>query len=306
MNKRAAITGVTGAVGMALLEKCIREGYEVLAICRRGSTRNSRIPSSPGIIVLETDLSELDLVILPDDKPCETFYHLAWDGATGAGRDDEELQTKNIARTVAALKAAKRVGCRRFVALGTVYEKLVPQVLLASEHRKADFYLLSKQSAHYMCLKLARKLDIEFVWATIFQPIGRYIKKEQVMTYAINGLLKGEPPEFGPAMEPYDITAVEDIAYGLRLLGEKTLTKQEYYIGSGSPMLMKEYLQRTKEVLGVDTELKIGCRPDDGLRFMFDWYDISAIKKDTGYSTRMGFDQAVLNVAEWVRSGEMI
>ena len=157
-----------------------------------------------------------------------------------------------------------------------------------------------------MCLKLARKLDIEFVWATIFQPIGRYIKKEQVMTYAINGLLKGEPPEFGPAMEPYDITAVEDIAYGLRLLGEKTLTKQEYYIGSGSPMLMKEYLQRTKEVLGVDTELKIGCRPDDGLRFMFDWYDISAIKKDTGYSTRMGFDQAVLNVAEWVRSGEMI
>ena len=66
-------------------------------------------------------------------------------------------------------------------------------------------------------------------------------------------------------------------------------------------MLMKEYLQRTKEVLGVDTELKIGCRPDDGLRFMFDWYDISEIEKDTGYSARMGFDQAGLYVALWVR-----
>ena len=90
-----------------------------------------------------------------------------------------------------------------------------------------------------MCKKLADKLDIQFVWATIFQPIGRYIKKEQVMTYAVSGLLNGEPPEFGPAMEPYDITAVEDIAQGLRLLGECDLSRQDYYIGSGCPILMK-------------------------------------------------------------------
>lgn len=298
--KSAIVTGATGFIGTHLSEELKRNNISVMGLSRHDSPNTGRLKKDIDIVWCGMD--GYDSFSGPS---ADTFYHLAWDGATGVGRDDEELQVKNIAWTVAALKAAKRAGCRRFVALGTVYEKLVPQVLLASEHRKADFYLLSKQSAHYMCLKLARKLDIEFVWATIFQPIGRYIKKEQVMTYAINGLLKGEPPEFGPAMEPYDITAVEDIAYGLRLLGEKTLTKQEYYIGSGSPMLMKEYLQRTKEVLGVDTELKIGCRPDDGLRFMFDWYDISAIKKDTGYSTRMGFDQAVLNVAEWVRSGEM-
>ena len=299
--KSAIVTGVTGFIGTHLSEELKRNNISVTGLSRHDSLNTGRLKKDIDIVWCGMDGYDSF-----SGLPADTFYHLAWDGATGVGRDDEELQVKNIAWTVAALKAAKRAGCRRFVALGTVYEKLVPQVLLASEHRKADFYLLAKQSAHYMCLKLARKLDIEFVWATIFQPIGRYIKKEQVMTYTINGLLKGEPPEFGPAMEPYDITAVEDIAYGLRLLGEKTLTRQEYYIGSGSPMLMKEYLQRTKEVLGVDTELKIGCRPDDGLRFMFDWYDISEIEKDTGYSARMGFDQAVLNVAEWVRSGEMI
>lgn len=124
------------------------------------------------------------------------------------------------------------------------------------------------------------------------------------MSYAINGLLKGEAPEFGPAMEPYDITEVEDIAYGLRLLGECSLSKQEYYIGSGSPMLMKDYLIQTKKVLQSDTELAIGARPDDGLRFSFDWYDISTLVKDTGYSVRTGFDKAVLNVADWIKSGE--
>ena len=195
--KSAIVTGVTGFIGTHLSEELKRNNISVTGLSRHDSPNTGRLKKDIDIVWCGMD--GYDSFSGP---PADTFYHLAWDGATGVGRDNEELQVKNIAWTVAALKAAKRAGCRRFVALGTVYEKLVPQVLLASEHRKADFYLLSKQSAHYMCLKLARKLDIEFVWATIFQPIGRYIKKEQVMTYTINGLLKGEPPEFGPAMEP--------------------------------------------------------------------------------------------------------
>lgn len=122
MKKRAAITGVTGAVGMALLEKCTREGYEVLAICRRGSKRNSRIPAGSGIIVLETDLSELDTVVLPDDKPCETFYHLAWSGTFEEDRNDLPMQVHNIEGTLGAVRLAKRLGCRTFVGAGSQAE----------------------------------------------------------------------------------------------------------------------------------------------------------------------------------------
>lgn len=298
--KSAIVTGATGFIGTHLCSELLKNDIKVTGLARKDSRNMKRLQD---VNLVWCGMDEYDSF---DGEKADTFYHLAWEGATGTGRDDEELQIKNTARTIKALKAAKRLGCRRFVALGTVYEKLVPQILTDPQHRKPDFYLLSKQSAHYICMKLAEKLDIEFVWATIFQPIGRYIKKEQVMTYAITGLLSGEPPEFGPAMEPCDITAVEDIAYGLRLLGNCELTKKEYYIGSGSPMIMKEYLKRAREVLGVDTELKIGVRPDDGLRFSFDWFDISQIKKDTGYSVRVGFEQAVVNVAEWIRSGELV
>ena len=270
-------------------------------LARKESSYTQRIPDS--VKIHWCGMDDYDSYF---GNASDTFYHLAWEGATGVGRDDELLQAKNISRTASALKAAKRIGCRRFVALGTVYENLVDQILSEDVHRKADFYLLSKKCSHEICLKLAQKLDIEFVWATIFQPIGRYIKREQVMTYTVMNLLKGIPPEFGPAKEPYDITAVENIAMGLRLLGECSLSRNEYYIGSGSPMIMEDYLKRTKDVLGVDTELLIGAREDDGLRFSFDWYDISPLMKDTGYKTRIGFEQAVLNVADWVRSGEMI
>ena len=298
--KSAIVTGATGFIGTHLCSELLKNNIKVTGLARKDSGKIKRLQD---VNLVWCGMDDYDSF---EGEKADTFYHLAWEGATGIGRDDEELQVKNITRTMKALKAAKRSGCRRFVALGTVYENLVPQILMESRHRKPDFYLLSKQSSHHICTKLAEKLGIEFVWACIFQPIGRYIKKEQVMTYAIASLLSGDPPEFGPAMEPYDITAVEDIAYGLRLLGECRLTRKEYYIGSDSPMLMKEYLKRARKVLGVDTELKIGARADDGLRFSYDWYDISPIKKDTGYSIHVGFEQAVVNVAEWVKSGGLI
>lgn len=295
------VTGATGFIGTHFCEELQKNHIKVIGLARKDSANVARIQNLEIISCSMDDYDKLSGI------SADTFYHLAWEGATGSGRDDEELQAKNISRTIKALKAAKRLGCKRFVALGTIYENLVPQILSDRNHRKPDFYLLSKQSTHYMCLQLAKKLDIEFVWATIFQPIGRYIKKEQVMTYTVAGLLKGEPPEFGPAEEPYDITAVEDIAYGLRLLGEcGRLSRQEYYIGSGNPMYMKEYLNKTKEILNVNTTLKIGARPDDGLRFSFDWYDISPMRDEMGYSVRTGFEKGVLNVADWVKSGEML
>lgn len=299
LMKSAIVTGASGFIGTHLCRELQENNIRVTALVRHGGTNFKRLGEA--VDVVECGMDEYESLA---DVKADVFFHLAWEGATGLGRDDELLQIKNVYRTVSALHAAKRAGCKRFVALGTVYEKLVPQIMREEQHRKADFYLLAKQSAHFMCRKLAGKLGIEFVWATVFQPIGRYIKKEQVMSYAISGLLNGVAPEFGPAMEPYDITAVEDIAYGLRLLGESALSKQQYYIGSGSPMLMKEYLMQAKRVLSSDTALKIGARPDDGLRFSFDWYDISTLERDTGYTVRVGFEQAVLNVAEWIKSGE--
>lgn len=297
--KSAIISGASGFIGTHLCRELINNNVDVIGLARRDGINICRLPQEVQIEWIGMDDYEKY-----DGRGADVFFHLAWEGATGTGRADENLQAKNVSRTINAMKAAKRVGCKRFVALGTVYENLVPQILNENEHRKVDFYLLSKQSTHYMCLQLAKKLDMEFVWATIFQPIGRYIKKEQVMTYAISGMINGEPPEFGPAMEPYNITAVENVAYGLRLLGECPLSKNEYFIGSGKSMIMKDYLFLAREILGVNTKLKIGARPDDGLRFSFDWYSIDDIVKDTGYSERISYEKAVQNVAEWIKEDE--
>lgn len=51
--KKAIITGPTGSIGIALIDKLISEDIEVVAVCRPGSKRISRIPQSDKVQITE-------------------------------------------------------------------------------------------------------------------------------------------------------------------------------------------------------------------------------------------------------------
>ena len=127
--KRAVVTGPTGAVGRALLDRLLSEGVEVLAICRPGSLRSADIPKHPLLTKAAAGLEDYaalaegtGTVGAPWDEPWETFYHLAWEGTTGQERNDTSLQLSNAARTLDAVRLAKRLGCTAFVGAGSQAE----------------------------------------------------------------------------------------------------------------------------------------------------------------------------------------
>ena len=67
--KKAIITGVTGTIGMALLQELTDQGIEVLAICREGSGRNAQIPHDPKIKCIECSMDRLENITAE-----EAFY----------------------------------------------------------------------------------------------------------------------------------------------------------------------------------------------------------------------------------------
>lgn len=287
--KTAIVTGATGFVGIHLITELLANDVDVVALCRRESSNISRLPANVKVVYDITALRRADV-----------FYHLAWNGASWPGRADAMLQARNTEMTLNLLTVAQGLCCGKFVALGTVYEQFAQRVRDIGRTSGSDFYLLSKDYAHTTAKRLAFELKMDFVWCTVCHPIGRYIKPEQLMAYVIKGLVCGEKTELGPAATPYDIIAVEDLAFGLYLLGEEAVCG-DYFVGSGKPRLLREYLEEAQRVLGVQTKLGIGERPDDGLRFDESWFDITKIATDTGYLPRMDFAQAVKNVADWVK-----
>lgn len=296
--KQAIITGGTGFIGRHLVDCLLHHGVQVCIITRQREKEIAR----DGLTCVSCDLLNIDaLEHIPNIGQDTVFYHLAWNSVDAATRQNALLQTENIKYSLNAVLAANKLSIPKFIGMGTVYERLLPLVRDSATPVFSDYYIMIKNTTHYLCRNLARRSNIDFTWATTFHPLGKYIKPSQLIAYVIKGLIDNNPPLLGPATEPFDMIAAEDIANALFLLGEKDTPGDEYYIGSGKPMLLCEYLELAREVLQVNTELRFGARPDDGLRFDFSWFDISPLVRDTGYTPTREFQESVKRTAEYLR-----
>jgi nucleoside-diphosphate-sugar epimerase len=295
--KKTIISGATGFLGFHLSAALIKQGIDVFALTRRGTANAARLPK--GVTVIPCDMDEYEKLpeLLNGTQP-DIFYHLAWEGATGPGRADAELQTLNVQRTLSALIAAKASGCKKFIAAGTVYENFYEQMVSAPVFRNASFYIMAKRFARDMARQLALKAGIDFVWCTFCHPVGRYMKPEQLFAYAVKSLMEGNSPAFGPAEDFFDVIDAEDLAYGLYLAGEKNVSQSEYFIGSGEARPLKEYLAALPQILGVNTDVRIGQKPDDGMRFDPRWFDGEKFEKDTGFKAKVSFEEAIRRLKE--------
>lgn len=72
--KKIAITGPTGAIGIALINECITQGIEVYALCRKNSKRVNNIPDSELVHIVECDLSDIKRLSIDNEmKECDAF-----------------------------------------------------------------------------------------------------------------------------------------------------------------------------------------------------------------------------------------
>ena len=136
---KAVITGATGFIGTALCEEMLKNGHEVTAVIRPGSEKRKKLCFSAA---LNTHLEVVEAA-LEDFKglgdqigKADVFYHLAWNGTSGAAREDFDIQQANIGYMANAVRAAVKCGCRKFVGAGSQAEYGVVHGI-AREDRKS-------------------------------------------------------------------------------------------------------------------------------------------------------------------------
>ncbi|MBR3537893.1 MAG: NAD(P)-dependent oxidoreductase [Eubacterium sp.] len=126
--KRVVITGATGAIGRALIDECIKNEYEVLAVVHRSSGRVEELTELDHCQVLHLDLAEYGNAVEEmkgQGFPIEgysMFFHLAWAASFGADRNDLTLQLSNVQAAVDAVSFAHQIGCSTFVGAGSQAE----------------------------------------------------------------------------------------------------------------------------------------------------------------------------------------
>ncbi len=304
--KRVILSGATGALGMALIQKCMEEQTEVLVLCRKNSHRSYQIPNNPFVKKIYADLADFASLQNTTGKKWDVFYHLAWEGTTGESRNDTALQMKNAASTLDAVYLAQRFGCTAFLGAGSQaeYGRTEGTLNAMTPTHPETGYGIAKLAAGQMSRLLCRQLGMRHVWTRILSVYGPWDGKQSMVMTAIERFLKGERASFTAGEQQWDYLYSRDAADALYRLGQRGIDQKTYCLGSGQARPLKEYILKIRDAVAPTAVAGIGEVPYAKGQVMYLCADIEELQKDTGFVPRVSFEEGIRETVEFVKNGQ--
>lgn len=291
------VTGANGFIGSSLIRKLVEKGVRVTAVDI--SFAQPRLPESNLITRVESGV-DLSLAERIPAGEYDAFYHLAWRGVNGPDKADPVVQLENIRMAVDCAKICKQLGVRKLLCAGTVAENATFSLPNLQSTSGGMMYGVAKHACRLMVEDYCKNIGLPFVWMQFSNIYGVGNKTGNLVSYTLGELLAGREATFGPALQPYDFIYVDDLIEAVLRLGENDTPNAFYYIGSGSPRVLKDYLNRIGELAGKSELVKIGIRPDDGIRYTMEMFDCRPLFAAIGDYVSTDFDAGITRTMEWL------
>jgi nucleoside-diphosphate-sugar epimerase len=288
--KKVIITGATGYIGSNLVKELIKNDCEVFAVVRKDSLKIDLLPINMKIIYCDLEsLSILDQLI--SERDFDVFYHLAWAGTAGSLRADYQMQLLNVKYTCDASLVSKKLNCKKFVTTGTITENIAQNQFNSGANSENLVYGIAKMTTRHILDVLCNKNQINYVWAQLSNIYGGNNTSGNIVSYTLKEIENGRRPQYTKALQPYDLLYIEDATRALYLLGFNKTPKKSYFIGSGKPKMLREYLLSIKDIFGNHAEIGLGEKPEDGAVYEWEWFDTRPIEEDLGFNAIRDFKE---------------
>ena len=303
---KAMITGATGAVGMALISELTSRDIQVTVLCRKGSARAANIPENSLVKKIDCSLADMSSLDLGDEK-YDMFFHLAWDGTTGATRNDMYLQNNNVKYTLDAVALAERLGCGVFVGTGSQAElgRVEGKLNSATPAFPENGYGMAKLCAGHMSRELCREKGIKHIWVRILSVYGPYDGERSLIASTIKKLFDGEKPSFTPGEQMWDYMYSGDTARAMVDLAMGGKDGGVYCLGSGNARPLREYIEILRDTIDPNAELGFGEIPYGHGQVMYLCADTTELKTDVGFESRVEFEEGIRATVEWYKKEKL-
>lgn len=298
--KSVIVTGANGFIGASLVNILVKNGIKVVAIDISFAT--PIIPDGDQILKLEVGLDDVMKLktLIPMDE-YDVMYHLAWAGVNGPSKADPIVQLNNIQLGVNCVQLCKFLGVKKLLCAGTVAEQAVHSLPNLSQTSGGMMYGVAKHCTHLMLEDYCKNIGLPFVWMQFSNIYGVGNKTGNLVSYTLGELLKGNEATFGPAAQPYDFIYIDDLLEAVFRLGESDTKQSSYYIGSGAPRILKDYLLNIGEIAGGREKIGIGIRPDDGIKYDFSMFDTEPLKGAIGEYVNTPFEEGIKKTINWLK-----
>jgi nucleoside-diphosphate-sugar epimerase len=283
MKKTVLVTGATGFIGSQLVKHLLKHNYKVI-ILKRSFSDTKRIENCLSQITAY-DIDKCNI-----EKPFQDFGKIdaVVHAATATGRAKEsiiEIFETNTAFPLKLLDAAKDFQTKKFINTDTYVNKSnIPYQDLGS-------YSLSKKHFQQWGKQVAETNKTEFFNVRLEYVFGSGDYRNKLIPLAIEQFLSNASElKFTSGEQQRDFIHVEDVVLAYLLLLEKESEPsqhyQQYEVGTGQAMSLRQLIEMLKELMQVQTELKFGALPQRPGEIMFSQADTKAMEEIGWYPAK--------------------
>ncbi len=295
------VTGANGFIGKTLVNALLEKGYHVVALDIRYDdvlANDSRVTC---VNVMNREVAALADEIPHQEYRC--FFHLAWAGTSGPARADYEVQLNNVKLACDYIKMCSEIGCKRVVYASSINEMETYEYLQSDDIEPTGGYIYGtgKLAAHLMGETVAKLNGIEFIPVIITNIYGVGEKSARMIYTSINKLIHKEHCSFTSGYQTYDFIYITDAINSIISVAEKGKAFNRYYIGSGEPKPLREFLLEMRDIVDPEAELGLGDIPFKGVDISYSQFDLKKVERDTGYQNEVSFAEGIQMTADYIR-----
>lgn len=234
---RILLTGATGVVGRALLEKL---DMPALLLLRNAKALAQELKGRPHIETAAYDLEDITpqtAHIIADFKP-DIVIHTAWMGVENDTRDFAPFVAFNLRSCLRLFEAAAPT-CRHWVGFGSQAEYnsgIDEPIRETAPTLPTGNYGIAKLAACHMLDALCRQQNIAFSWLRLFPCYSKHLRATYVLPYLIKTMRAGELPELRTPKAQWDYLHADDAARAIFTLAKKPQAADIYNLGHGQPV----------------------------------------------------------------------
>ena len=299
--KNIIVTGASGFIGTTLVNELLRREYKIVAIDRRFSDDFLNNPNITCIDATDKNVFDLKKEIPAEEYDC--FFHLAWAATSGPGRADYIVQLDNVKMACDYVKLCSEIGCKRVVYASSINEMETYEYLQSDDIEPAGGYIYGtgKLAAHLMGETVAKLNGVEFIPVIITNIYGVGERSARMIYTSLVKLINGERASFTAGYQTYDFIYITDAINSIVEVAEKGKAFNRYYIGSGEPKPLREYLLEMRDIVAPGVELGLGDFEFKGIDISYDQFKLKKVEEDTGYKNQVPFAQGIKMTADWIR-----
>ena len=301
MNK-AIVTGASGFIGKQLINELLSRKVKIVALDIRFD--DVLLQNADITCINCKDKNPFDLQNELADLKADTFFHLAWAGTSGALRADYTVQLNNVKLACDYVTVASKIGCKRFVDASSINEMETYEYLQSDDINPSGGYIYGtgKLAAHLMGEVVAKQNGIDFIPVIITNIYGAGEKSARLINTSIRQLLNKEHCSFTEGRQTYDFIYITDAIASIVEVAEKGKAFNRYYIGSGNPKPLREFLLEMKDVVDSTAELGLGDLPFNGIDISYKQFKLKKIEEDTGYKNKISFKDGIKMTMDFIKS----